>query len=86
MLRDTTRNTLRILEYMGAAVKEDVGGDGIPVSRGAARPIRGRYRYGYYYHGPAGLGVRLPSPRSAPYPVRAADLIYVIDGGRVVER
>ena len=74
-LRDTTRNTLRILEYVGAAVREDVGGAGLPMSRGAARPVRGRYRYGYYYHGPAGLGVRLPSPRSAPYPVRAADLI-----------
>ncbi len=74
-LRDTTRNALRILDHVGARVKTDVGGPGIPVSRGASRPIKGRYRYGYYYHGPAGLGVRLPSPRSVPYPVRAADLI-----------
>ena len=74
-LRDTTRNALRILEYVGAAARTDIDGNGIPVSRGAGRPLRGRYRYGYYYHGPAGLGVRLPSPRSAPYPVRAADLI-----------
>ena len=66
-LRDTTRNALRILEHVGA--------EAIPVSRGAARPSRGRFHYGYYHHGPAGLGVRLPSPRSAPHPVRAADLI-----------
>ena len=79
-LRDTTRNALRILEYVGAGVREDSGGDGIPVSRGAARPMKGRYRYGYYYHGPAGLGVRLPSPRSASYAVRAADLIVDLAG------
>ena len=66
-LRDTTRNALRILEYAGAA--------GVPVSRGASRPLRGRFHYAYYYHGAAGLGVRLPSPRSAPVPARAADLI-----------
>ena len=82
-LRDTTRNALRVLEYVGAAVKVDAGGQGIPVSRGAGRPIRGSYHYGYYYHGPAGLGVRLPSPRSAPYPVRAADLIVELaESGR----
>ena len=82
-LRDTTRNALRVLEYVGAEVKSDVGGRGIPVSRGAGRPIRGSYHYGYYYHGPAGLGVRLPSPRSAPYPVRAAELIVELaESGR----
>ena len=82
-LRDTTRNALRILEYARADVRTDVGDDGIPVSRGAARPLKGSYRYGYYYHGPAGLGVRLPSPRSASYPVRAADLIVELaESGR----
>ena len=82
-LRDTTRNALRVLERVGAEIKSEVGGRGIPVSRGAARPIRGRYTYGYYYHGPAGLGVRLPSPRSVPYLVRAADLIVELaESGR----
>ncbi len=82
-LKDTTRNTLRVLEYVGVDVKSAVVGEGIPVARGAARPMRGRYHYGYYYHGPAGLGVRLPSPRSGPYPLRAADLLVELaESGR----
>ncbi|MCH8207246.1 MAG: nucleoside hydrolase, partial [Chloroflexi bacterium] len=57
-LRHTTRNALRVLEYMG---RED-----IPVLRGAARPLKGKFAYGYYYHGPAGLTVRLPLPAGQP--------------------
>ena len=66
-LADTTRNALRLMEHVG---RTDV-----PVSRGSARPVRGRYHYGYYFHGPAGLGVRLPRPRTRPHPVRAPEFI-----------
>ena len=70
-LRDTTRNTLRLLDYLGISAQPDGGAPGLPVSPGASRPLRGRYHYGYDYHGPAGLGVRLPAPRGRPHPVRA---------------
>ena len=66
-LAHTTRNTLRLLEYLGH-------GD-IPVSRGAARPLCGSFSYGYYYHGPTGLTARLPGPAHEPRPLRAADYI-----------
>ena len=67
-LSHTTRNALRVLEYLR---RPDV-----PVHRGSARPLTGRsYRYGYHYHGAAGLGVRLPSPKSKPHPMRALDFI-----------
>ena len=66
-LAHTTRNALRLLEYMG---RTDV-----PVYRGAARPLKGRYHYGYYFHGAAGLGVRLPSPKTPPHPMAAPELI-----------
>ena len=71
-LADTTRNALRLLEYLDRPT--------IPVSRGAARPLRGSFRYGYYYHGAAGLGVRLPSPRSLPMKERASD--YIVSEAR----
>ena len=66
-LRHTTRNALRVLEYMG---REDV-----PVLRGAPRPLKGRFAYGYYYHGPAGLTVRLPLPAGRPEGEPAPDYI-----------
>ena len=66
-LAHTTRNALGLLEYMGRSE--------IPVFRGAARPLRGRFAYGYYYHGPTGLTVRLPSPKSQPKALRAPDYI-----------
>ena len=68
-LAHTTRNTLRLLEYLG---RSDV-----PVYRGANRPLRGRYQYSYDFHGPAGLTVRLPLPKTRPQPSRAPD--YIID-------
>ena len=55
-LADTTRNTLRLLEYLG---RTDV-----PVFRGSSSPMRGKYHYGYDFHGATGLTVRLP-PSSA---------------------
>ena len=66
-LADTTRNALRLLEYLG---RTDVA-----VFRGSARPLRGRFQYAYGVHGPAGLGVRLPSPATAPHAKRAPQLI-----------
>jgi inosine-uridine nucleoside N-ribohydrolase len=66
-LRDTTRNALRLMEHIDRA--------DVPVSRGSARPLMGRYHYGYYYHGPAGLGVRLATPRTEPHPARAPEFI-----------
>ena len=66
-LAHTTRNALRLLEYMRRI--------DVPVYRGSARPLRGRYHYGYYFHGAAGLGVRLPSPETPPHPMAAPELI-----------
>ena len=68
-LAHTTRNTLRLLEYLG---RSDV-----PVYRGADRPLRGRHEYSYLFHGPAGLTVRLPLPKTRPQTARAPD--YIID-------
>ena len=65
-LADTTRNTLRLLEHIGSD---------LPVSRGSARPLKGRYEYAYHFHGAAGLGVRLPRPRTAPAAERAVERI-----------
>ena len=56
-LADATRNALRILEI---ANRPD-----IPVYKGAARPLKGRYVYARYFHGPRGLTGRLPEPRIA---------------------
>ena len=66
-LAHTTRNVLRLMDYLD---RQD-----IPVSKGAARPLRGGFHYGYCYHGPAGLGVRLPSPKTAHHPVHAPEFI-----------
>ncbi len=73
-LAHTTRNALRLLEYME---RTDV-----PVYRGSARPLRGRYHYGYYFHGAAGPGVRLPSPKAAPHPTAAPEVITQVASGR----
>ena len=54
---DTTGNALTILEIAG---RSDV-----PVWRGAGRPLVGEFRYGYDYHGEAGVGIRLDPPRPA---------------------
>ena len=52
-LASTTRNALCLLHYLG---REDV-----PVFRGAASPLEGKFRYLPYYHGRGGLPVRLPT-------------------------
>ena len=66
-LAQTTRNTLRVLEYMDRT--------DIPVYRGASRPLKGKFSYAYYYHGPAGLTVRLPIPKTKPSLISARKAI-----------
>ena len=73
-LARTTRNALSLLEHLAAS--------DIPVHAGAARPLRGRFRYAHYHHGPGGLTVRLPGPRSAPAPPSAAE--YIADLARAM--
>ena len=53
-LARSTRNTLAMLEYAGRL--------DIPVHRGAARPLRGRFAYARHVHSAAGLTRRLPDP------------------------
>ncbi len=53
-LAHATRNTLALLEYAGRS--------DIPVYRGAARPINGRYRYARHVHSASGLTRPLPEP------------------------
>ena len=66
-LAHATRNALRLVQYMGRPT--------LPVSRGSARPLKGRFHYAYHFHGPGGLTVRLPLPRVAPHPARAPGFI-----------
>lgn len=53
-LARSTRNSLALLEYAGRL--------DIPVCRGAARPVRGRYAYARQVHSASGLTRRLPDP------------------------
>ena len=57
-LARATRNALAILEH--------VGRPDIPICKGAARPIRGRYAYARQVHSASGLTRRLPDPNLAP--------------------
>lgn len=57
-LAHTTRNALRLLDHLGV--------QGVPIYRGAARPMEGGFENAYHVHGAAGLGVRLPAPTSKP--------------------
>ena len=66
-LAHTTRNALRLMDFLRL--------HDVPVSRGAARPIRGRYTHAYHYHGPGGLTVRLPLPTSRSVAERAPELL-----------
>lgn len=68
-LAHTTRNALRLLEYLRRRV---------PVYRGSARPLRGAFRYAYDFHGPAGLGVRLPEPSWVADPVSAPEALVAL--------
>ena len=64
---DTTRNALAILEIAGRA--------DVPVWKGAGRPLVGEFRFGYDYHGEAGVGIRLESPTIHEQPEPAVDAI-----------
>lgn len=66
-LAHTTRNALALVERLGRP--------GLPVSRGAARPLGGRFSYAYHYHGPGGLTARQPRPTGAVMPLRAPDYL-----------
>ncbi|MXZ91876.1 MAG: nucleoside hydrolase [Chloroflexi bacterium] len=57
-LARATRNALAILEH--------VGRPDIPICKGAARPMRGRYAYARQVHSASGLTRRLPDPNLAP--------------------
>ena len=63
----TTRNALDIALWMGQPH--------LPVSRGAERPVDGRFPYAYHYHGRGGLTARL-EPSDAPLvPLGAPDYL-----------
>ncbi len=64
---DTTRNALALLEIAGRAE--------VPVWRGAGRPLAGEFRFGYDYHGEAGMGIRLEAPTTREQPEPAVDAI-----------
>ena len=66
-LAHTTRNALRLVHYLGRS--------DLPVFKGSARPLRGRFHYAPYFHGPGGLTARLPAVDSAPAPPEAPDYI-----------
>ncbi len=66
-LARATRNALALLQ---AARRTD-----IPVAKGAARPLRGRYSPSVEFHGPGGLSVRLPNPTIRPVGQSAVDFI-----------
>jgi purine nucleosidase len=66
-LSDTTRNALRLLEYMG---RPD-----IPVARGAASTAQRPFHYAYDVHGARGLGIPLPPPTTQPVRSRAPAFI-----------
>ena len=57
-LARATRNVLALLEHVGRS--------DIPVFRGAARPVRGRFAYARHVHSAAGLTRRLPEPTTPP--------------------
>lgn len=62
-----TRNALALLEYSGRS--------DIPVVKGAARPLRGKFAYAHYFHGDTGLTRRLPKPTTRPIKVGAVDFL-----------
>ena len=66
-LAHTTRNALAVLEYTS---RRDV-----PLARGAPRPLRGAFPYAYSYHGPQGIGVRLPTPQTSPLRESAVEFL-----------
>ena len=74
-LKDTTRNALRIINYLNPSVSVPGSSNHIPVSPGSGKPIDGDYTYGYDYHGAAGIGVKIPSTTSTPSKIGAEKLM-----------
>ena len=71
-LSHTTRNALRILEFVNRPE--------IPVYPGSSRPIKGAFEYAYGFHGPAGLTVRLPLPKTKAQAGSGVD--FIIEAAR----
>lgn len=69
-LAHTTRNALRLVEYLDQPM--------LPVSRGSARPLKGRFHYAYHFHGAGGLTAQMPLPQSTPHLAPAPTLISEI--------
>ncbi len=67
-LARTTRNALALLQAAGFG--------GIPVAKGASRPLRGKFRYAPQFHGPGGLSLRLPEPAITPMEQGAVPFLY----------
>ena len=72
-LAHTTRNALRLLDYLGASR--------ISVHKGSARPLKGGFEKAYDVHGAAGLGVRLPAPTSKLHTTPAHEFIAAAASG-----
>ena len=62
-----TRNALALLQA--------VGRDDLPVYRGSARPLQGRFGYSHAFHGNSGLSRRLPNPHAGPSPQAAPEFL-----------
>ena len=62
-----TRNALALLQAAGRA--------DVPVARGAARPLTGRYRPSVAFHGPGGLSARLPVPAAQAIDAAAVNFL-----------
>ncbi|MBN1153191.1 MAG: nucleoside hydrolase [Dehalococcoidia bacterium] len=68
-LEMTTRNALRVLDYLGAAH--------IPVAAGASKPLEKAFHGALGYHGPDALaGLPLPHGRTQVEPRGAEELLY----------
>ena len=66
-LARSTRNALALVEYTGFGQ--------VPVARGAARPLRGRFRYSFGFHGRSGLTFRLSDPQIKPATTTAVEFL-----------
>ena len=66
----TTRNALRLVSAFGRPQ--------LPISMGASRPVRGKFQYGYYYHGKGGMTIRLPNTDAKPRQLRAPEYLMSI--------
>ena len=67
-----TRNTLALLEYLG---REHMVWGNVPVVSGASKPLKGYFPYAHHFHGPGGIGVRLPEPKIVALPQNAVDFL-----------